>query len=132
MTRLPWVRLDTDLMSNPKMLWLIAEGHHKAGLVYVLGLCYAGRYATDGRIQTHVLPAIHAGPREAALLARADLWLTHPDGGWVIKNWAEYQPHDGYAGWAADDAQLRSRQMNCRRWHKGPPCNRETCDGIWE
>ena len=132
MTRLPWIRLDTDLPFNPKIVGLLADGNHRAVLTYVLGICYAGRYGTDGKLAPNVLPLLHAGPKDATALVRADLWLTAKEGGWIVKNWAEYQPTEVANPWATDDVHLRSAQMNCRRWHKGPPCRRETCQGIWD
>jgi len=109
---LPWVRLDTQMPSNPKVLELTSAGKWRAAFVYVAGLAYAGQHGTDGYIPDTCLMFIHATRKDAAELVKVGLW--HDDvGGWVINGWSDFQISD-------EAAQLRSkkaRQAALKRWH---------------
>lgn len=88
---LPWVRLDTQFPSNPKVLGLIEDKNYRAALGYVAGLCYSGAHGTDGFLPNLSLPFVHATRRDAALLTDAGLWIPTA-GGWDINGWNEFQP----------------------------------------
>lgn len=88
---LNWVRLDTTIPTNPKVLELVANKQWRAFSVYAFGLAYAGQHGTDGLLPTACLPFIHATKREAAVLVEARLWIPVV-GGWEINGWAEFQP----------------------------------------
>lgn len=88
---LPWVRLDTAFPYNPKLLAMLQERDgHRAGLVYLCGLSYAGAHGTDGFISREALPFIHGRPIDADRLVRHVFWRTQP-GGWLINGWEEFQ-----------------------------------------
>lgn len=109
---LPWVRLDTQFPSNPKVLELTAAGRWRAAFVYVTGLAYAGQHGTDGYLPETCLPFIHATKRDAADLVKAGLWHTDM-GGWSINGWSEFQISDEAAKKRSDDA----RKAAMKRWH---------------
>lgn len=88
---LNWVRLDTTIPTNPKILELVAAKQWRALSVYTFSLAYSGAHGTDGLIPTACLPFIHATKREANVLVDARLWLPVM-GGWEINGWAEFQP----------------------------------------
>ena len=90
---LPWVRLDTQFASNPKLLELTAAGRWRSAFVYVASLAYAGAHGTDGYISEAVLFLIHATKRDANDLVAAGLWVLSP-GGWDINGWDEFQVSD--------------------------------------
>jgi hypothetical protein len=90
---LPWVRLDTQFASNPKIVALVAEKKHAAAFAYVCSLAYAGAHGTDGYIPTHCLYLVHATKRDADALVAAGLWVLSP-GGWDINGWDEFQVSD--------------------------------------
>ena len=87
---LPWVRLDTQFPSNPKILGLIEDKNYRAAFAYVAGLCYSGAHGTDGFLPDLSLPFIHATRRDATTLAECGLWVPAP-GGWDINGWNEFQ-----------------------------------------
>lgn len=88
---LPWVRLDTALPSNPKVLALVGQRDgHRALAVYVCSLAYSGAHGTDGFIAGHVLPVIHGRKVEAERLVENSFWIPQP-GGWLINGWHEKQ-----------------------------------------
>lgn len=88
---LPWVRLDTSFPYNPKLLAMISEKDgHRAGLVYLCALAYAGAHGTDGFIPREALPFIHARGSDADRLMRHGFFREQP-GGWLIHGWTEFQ-----------------------------------------
>lgn len=88
---LPWVRLDTSLPSNPKILALLQrKDGHRAAFAYICGLAYSGAHGLDGFLTKESLPFLHCRGCDAALLVQFGLWITVP-GGWQINGWMEFQ-----------------------------------------
>lgn len=87
---LPWVRLDTAMFDHPKLLGLFAGGKHRAALVHVAGMAYAGKHETAGFIPREALMYIQGRAADAKDLVAADLW-SESAGGWDINGWDEYQ-----------------------------------------
>jgi len=108
---LPWVRLDTQFASNPKLLELTAAGRWRSAFVYVASLAYAGAHGTDGYIGESSLAFMHATKREAKELVTAGLWHTDV-GGWQINGWDEFQISDD----AAKDRREKARKAAMKRW----------------
>ena len=114
MTGLPWVRLDTGFAHHPKTLALIADGRWRAVVVYIAALGWAQAHATDGHIPAAALPLIHATKRDADHLVGVGLWhRSDIGGGWIINDWADYQPASEKYG----NTREKSRKGNCIRWH---------------
>lgn len=110
---LPWVRLDTQFPSNPKILELAAGKKWRAAFVYVAGLAYCGQHGTDGFIPITALPFIHATRSEANTLVSVSLWRPAP-GGWDINGWDEFQVSDEAVKKRRERAQKGARA----RWKK--------------
>ena len=53
---LPWVRLDTQFASNPKILYLIEDKQWRSIVVWAAGLAYAG-VPRNRRIHPKISPA---------------------------------------------------------------------------
>lgn len=91
---LPWVRIDSDLAQNPKIVDLVAE-HGQRGLaaafVFVGSIGYSAGHNTDGEIRKGVLPFIHGTAAHARLLVEVGLWDI-AERGWRISRYAEHQP----------------------------------------
>lgn len=118
MSGLPWVRFDTDLPDNPKILRLMSQrGGHAAAFVYCCGLAYAGRHGTDGFIPAAALPRLHGKRSDANALVDVGLW-DPDDAGWWIHGWEEYQQSNEVSDRIREDRRKASRKGNCRRWHK--------------
>ena len=111
---LPWVRLDTSLSDNPKILDLLCEDSGKsAAFVYICSMTYAGKHGTDGFIPRSALGHINGDVNDAKLLTKSSLWVEVP-GGWQIHGWDEYQVSD-------DDAKARkarAQKAAAARWEK--------------
>lgn len=90
-----WVRLDDSVTSHAK----IAAAGPDAFVLWVGGLAYANRHATDGHIPDSAIgmlfPAtgwtVHRARQLAARLVAASLWEPTEGGGWAIHGYAEYQ-----------------------------------------
>jgi len=88
---LPWVRLDSNIASNHKILALLAERDgYRAAFTYVCALGYCGSHGTDGFIVTNALGFVHGTLNVTRLLTKYGLWIEAP-GGWLINDWQEYQ-----------------------------------------
>jgi hypothetical protein len=58
---LPWIRLDTSMVDNPKVLGLLTETTgHRAAFVWVCCMAYAGKHGTDGFIPREALSRCNA------------------------------------------------------------------------
>lgn len=114
MSTLAWVRLDTAMPRNQKILSLMAmKDGHRAGFVWLCSLSYAGEQGTDGFIPAPALPMIHARQADADRLVEVGLWLPQP-GGWAINDWADYQQTNA-------ETQARTARMKAMaelRWGK--------------
>lgn len=113
MPGLKWIRLETTMFENPKLLYLKEDKQYKAVIVHLEGMCYSGRHSLAGYIPKAALRIIGATPSDAHRLVTAGLWSPAP-GGWQINDWAEYQLSD-------DDAQKRSEKAQkaaAARWAK--------------
>jgi hypothetical protein len=108
---LPWVRLDTQFPSNPKVLELVARKRHPAAFAYLCSLAYAGQHGTDGYIPEAALPFIHATKALANHLVEVGLWVPSP-GGWLIHGWDEFQISDE----EAKRRRERAQNAAAKRW----------------
>lgn len=91
---LPWVRLDTAMPRNHKILTLLEmRGGKESAFVYVCSLSYCGEQGLEGFLPRAALPFIHAKPADAQRLIEVGLWIEQP-GGWMVNGWTDYQPTD--------------------------------------
>jgi hypothetical protein len=109
---LPWIRLDSTIYMNHKMLNLIGSKRHKAVLAYLFGLAYSGGHELDGFVPTAALPFLHATVSDAAALVEAGLWEVSP-GGWLINDWNEFQASSDEMRQRRERAQKAAQ----KRWH---------------
>ena len=114
---LPWVRLDTQFPSNPKILYLIEDKKFRAAFVWAASLAYSGAHGTDGFIPAAALVFIHGTKSDAAALVDVGLWTAVP-GGWEINGWNEFQPSDA----ESQERKKKARAAAMARWH-GQPIN---------
>lgn len=116
---LPWVRLDTSMPDNPKILHLIDS--HKEGraaaFVWACSLAYSGKHGTDGFITKSALGRINGLAIHARLLVEHGFWNDQAGVGWAINGWAEFQE-------STEETQARSRRAQLaafKRWGKEAP-----------
>jgi hypothetical protein len=114
---LPWIRLDTSMPDNPKVLLLLdAREGHRAAFVWCCSLAYAGKHGTDGFIPRFALSRINGRPADASRLIEHGLWDA-VDGGWHIHGWGEMQE-------STDETKKRSERARVaahKRWEKKGP-----------
>lgn len=79
-----WVRLDDGFADHPRVIGL----SDRAFRVHVAAMCYAARHLTDGWV-----PSGHPShARAIAELVTAGLWMPGADGGFVIRDWSQWNP----------------------------------------
>lgn len=89
-----WINLATTFPRHPKALAAGPAARH----LFIVGLCWAGEYDTDGAIPGYVLNslAIDAGisaddvGQAADRLVEVGLWIRNADG-WQVHDWGQWQ-----------------------------------------
>jgi len=109
---LPWVKMDTGLPSNPKILMLMEDGKHRAAFAWICSIAYSGLHGTGGFITRSALPFIHARPTDAKSLVDVGLWVECV-GGWEINSYAEHQLSDE----EMSARKKRAQHAAMARWH---------------
>lgn len=113
---LPWVRLDTAMPDNPKIIDLVDQ-HGDVGMaaafVWVCSLAYAGKHGTDGFISKSALTRLNGKVKHARLLSGAGLWKDEGVG-WTINGWAEFQESNVETQARSERARLAA----FARWNK--------------
>lgn len=109
---LPWVRLDTQMPSNPKILYLIEDKNSHSAFVWACSLSYSGAHGTDGFIPKAALKTIHGTLKDAKNLVDVGLWIPVP-GGWEVNDWADFQPSSD----EHQERKERARAAAMLRWH---------------
>ena len=111
---LPWIRLDTSMPDNPKILGLLEERDgHRAAFVWVCCLAYAGKHGTDGFIPRGAAAFVHGRTQDFARLCDVNA-LVLVAGGWEIHGWGEFQE-------SSDESQKRrerAQKAAAVRWSK--------------
>lgn len=110
---LPWVRLDTQFATNPKVLALVEDKKWRAIVAYIASLGYSGVHGTNGFLPSLCLPYLHATKKEAADLLEVGLWDAAP-AGWEIHGWSEFQPSTK----EHEDRKIRAKAAAEIRWAK--------------
>jgi hypothetical protein len=125
---LPWVRLDTAFPYNPKLLAMLSgeRDGHRAAVTYLSSLCYAGATGTDGFIPREALPFIHGRDADAACLVRHSFWIPQA-GGWLIKDWADFQESNE----ETRARRLRAQAGAAARWNGHEPMSSAERSRRW-
>lgn len=120
MAGLSWIRLDTTIFENPKLLYLQEDQQYRAIVAHLQGMCYSARHGLAGFIPKAALRVIGAKPADAQRLVTAGLWTPAP-GGWQVNGWAEYQLANEEAARRSEKAKkaaaARWSQRNGREFH---------------
>jgi hypothetical protein len=101
-----WGKVDDKLAFHPKV---IEAGNEAMGL-WVRAMSYACDHLTDGFISQGIVMAL-GGSKASERLVAAGLWLP-VDGGWMFKDWFDYQP-------TSDDVRERREKSNSVRAEAG-------------
>lgn len=111
---LPWVRLDTSMPFNPKILDLCLEKDgNRSAFVWVCCLAYAGAHETAGFVPRSAMQIVHGKSADMKRLVTFGL-LDEVAGGWDIHGWDEFQ--------VSDETQAKRRESAKKaaaaRWSK--------------
>lgn len=93
MAGLPWIRLQTTMFENPKILNLKEDKQWRAVVAHLEAMAYTGRNALAGYIPKTAVRLLHIVPADVTRLVSEGLWMPAP-GGWQINGWDEYQLAD--------------------------------------
>lgn len=104
MAGLNWVRVDSNLHSNHKVLALLsARGGDHALCVFLFGLGHSGSHGLAGFIPSAAIGLFHGTKKDASLLVDVGMWDEVP-GGFTIHDWSEYQLADEEAAARSEKA----------------------------
>jgi ribonuclease I len=123
---LPWVRLDSNILTHDKMLALLSDPSAKrwqAATSYMFSLAWAGGAGTDGWIPRAALSVVQGTNVTARLLVKHGLWDEGPTG-WKIRNYEQRQELTVVTAGKRAAQSMAARKTNCLRWH-GKEC------GCW-
>jgi hypothetical protein len=122
MAGMPWIRLQTTIFDNPKLLNLQADKQYRAIVTHFEAMTYCGRTGLAGYIpKVAIDKAIGALPADVKRLVAEGLWSVAP-GGWQINGWEDYQVSDEDAIKRSEKAQRAAQE----RWRRERERNGET------
>ena len=110
---LPWVRVDSMIGTNPKVLRLLAERNWRALTVFLLSIPYCGGHETGGFIDDVGLKQVGGTPTVASDLVKAGLWEVHLSG-WKLHDFEQYQP----SKWTAAERAAHGKRAAQARWEQ--------------
>lgn len=105
-----WVRLQTNIIADPKMVNLSA----RAFRTYINALAFAGEHLTDGHIDRDAYSFIRGTCADE--LVEKGLWHPAPiGGGWMIANYLKHQDSREQTMKRREDAAARARRSRSNR-----------------
>jgi len=110
-----WFRLDADLFDNPKIMRAGTE----ATLLWMRGIAYSARHLTDGWIPEPLPKRWGYTRKHTETLERHVLWIPleiTDDGGWLINDYADYQPTRAEWGEYIEKRKAAGRAGAAKRW----------------
>jgi len=90
---LPWIRLQTTMFENPKILNLKEDKQWRAVVAHLEAMTYSGRNGLAGYIPKTAVKLLHITDADVKRLVSEGLWMPAP-GGWQINGWEDYQLAD--------------------------------------
>lgn len=118
MAGLPWIRLQTTMFENPKILNLKEDRQWRAIVAHLEAMTYVGRNALAGYIPKTAVRLLHISNNDVTRLVSEGLWQPAP-GGWQINGWDEYQLADAEARARSEKAKKAAAARWNRRNGKG-------------
>ena len=85
---MPWVKLDTDFWTHPKIL---AAGE-KLAIKHLRAMCWSAAHGTSGTIPKSIRLQFGIYPTEIQRLLRLNLWEERDENAWRIHDWEIYNP----------------------------------------
>lgn len=111
---LSWIRLDTAVPDNPKVLELLRERDgQRSAFAWICCMTYCGKHGTDGFIPRNAAPFVHGKSADFTRLCAVGL-LKEVAGGWEIPDWADFQESSEETQARRERAQKAARA----RWSK--------------
>lgn len=91
---LDWVRLDTNMHVQPKIIRLVQQpSGGAAAFAWVCSITHGGLVLSNGHIGPESLALVHCTKKLAGMLVAAGLWdVDEARGGWTVHDYAKYNP----------------------------------------
>lgn len=123
---LEWVRMDTNIGTHDKMIDLLSRPNgHKAFVLYICAMGWAGGQQTDGLVPAGALTINHGSRKLADLLVDCRLWVHADNGAYRFPTWERRQEPAIVREVKKTMQQQAAKRTNCIRWH-GKDC------GCWQ
>jgi hypothetical protein len=122
-----WIKIDDSFPDHPKVVGLSDEAFR----VHISGLCYCGKYLTDGKVPMQIASRFANGSMlTLAELSLAGLWLEDVENnGFIIHDYLAHQTSKSQV--EVKRASLRERQKRYRD-KQAPDNNVEPVDDDWD
>jgi len=114
---MPWFKVDDSFESHPKVKAIPRPRRVKAIGLWTLAGSWSARQLTDGFVPSYMLDELAGTKTEANTLVEVDLWSA-VDGGYVFKDWHDWQPTKAKV--EADREAAKERMRTARERKKGP------------
>lgn len=88
---MPWFKVDDSFESHPKVKAIPRARRVKAIGLWTLAGSWSARQLTDGFVPSYMLDELAATKTEANTLVEVGLW-SPVDGGYLFKDWHDWQP----------------------------------------
>jgi hypothetical protein len=123
-----WIKIDDSFPDHPKVVGL----SDTAFRVHISGLCYCGKYLTDGKVPMKIAARFAEENMEViAELSLAGLWLEDlSNNGFIIHDYLTHQTSKDQV--EIKRANLRERQKRYREKQQVPDNNAEPVDDDWD
>ena len=114
---MPWFKVDDSFESHPKVKAIPRARRLKAIGLWSLAGSWSARQLTDGFVPFYMLDELAGTKREANTLVEVGLW-SPVDGGYVFKDWHDWQPTKAKV--EADREAAKERMRSARERKKSP------------
>lgn len=113
---MPWFKVDDSFESHPKVKAIPRARRIKAIGLWTLAGSWSARQLTDGFVPAYMLDELAASKTEANTLVEVGLWSS-VDGGYVFKDWHDWQPTKAKV--EADREAAKERMRSARERKRG-------------
>ena len=124
---LAWFKVDDGLHASRKFLSIPRRGRFAAIGVWTVAGSWSADQLTNGHVPEYMLEEWNVPPSAAESLVSAGLWEVE-QGGYVFRNWLEYQPSKQDVDAERAASRERMRELRARRKQPKPQKDAEEAE----